>query len=262
MFTYFFRLCSAMAFQVGSTVNNRRHMELLTNASHVGFNTNTAVPPVGSNTNTHFNLKQKGQGTFNYANRLVNAGSHVRNSSIARYYNNRNYNSNRYAAQQGRRSPPEQCKICSFKQPKNKRPVFHRHHSAREIRRLAGAEGNMKEFNCDTCGTVSGEKKTRGRVHAIGQDARLNICISSSTLHNFWLDPSYEGDDVHIDWVTCPGAKIQDLADIWKVEYGKERRPMDILVVGGLNNCKLEDKDMISEYQARYTQQHWRFKGP
>jgi len=110
---------------------------------------------------------------------------------------------------------------------------------------LAGAEGNAKKYSCDTCGTISGEKKTRGKVHAIGQDARLSICISSSTLHNFWLDSSYEGHDVHIDWVTCPGAKIQDLAEIWKVEYGKEERPMDILVVGGLNNCKLEDKETI-----------------
>ena len=64
---------------------------------------------------------------------------------------------------------------------------------------------------------------------------RLKIVLSSSTLHNFWLE-GYEGDIDHVDWSTSPGATIQTLLHMWRSDYRNEKKPMDVLVIGGLNN--------------------------
>ena len=42
----------------------------------------------------------------------------------------------------------------------------------------------------------------------------------------------------HVDFLTSPGARIENLREMWRIEYGEERRGCDILVVAGLNNMK------------------------
>ena len=66
-------------------------------------------------------------------------------------------------------------------------------------------------------------------------------------MHDFWHSGGYEGDQIHIDWVTIPGAKIQDLQHAWRRDYRHEKRPMDVLVVGGLNNVRNESTSKIME---------------
>ena len=68
----------------------------------------------------------------------------------------------------------------------------------------------------------------------------LNICLSSSTLHDFH-HPREEGvscppDSSHVDWITIPGAKIEDLLYAWRLDYHREPRPMRVLLVAGLND--------------------------
>ena len=46
----------------------------------------------------------------------------------------------------------------------------------------------------------------------------------------------YEGDEDHRDYVTIPGAKIVQLHDAFVIEYGKERRGIDVVLVAGLND--------------------------
>jgi hypothetical protein len=46
----------------------------------------------------------------------------------------------------------------------------------------------------------------------------------------------YEGDINHIEYITIPGAQVLDLLEAWKIDYYKESRAMDIIVVAGLNN--------------------------
>ena len=41
---------------------------------------------------------------------------------------------------------------------------------------------------------------------------------------------------MHIDWVTIPGAVLADLIQAWKIDYKRERTPMRVLVVAGLND--------------------------
>ena len=81
---------------------------------------------------------------------------------------------------------------------------------------------------------------------------RLCICLSSSTLNEFWME-GYTGDLIHVDWVTSPGAKIEDLLHMWKADYKDEKKPMDLLLVCGLNNILKEDDSstIISKFEIR-----------
>ena len=76
--------------------------------------------------------------------------------------------------------------------------------------------------------------------HPAKLDYGLNICVSTSQLHNFH-QPRDEGvvcppDSSHVDWLTIPGAQIENLAYAWWLDYSREPRPMRILLVAGLND--------------------------
>ena len=121
--------------------------------------------------------------------------------------------------------------------------VHHRHFSAKELRRLAGVKNREEEYLCPTCG----QDGVPGKMHFPYPTDRLKVCVSSSTLHEYWRHGNYAGDTVHIDYCTIPGAKIQDLALAWRADYRHEKRPMDVVCVAGLNNIKLESEDRIME---------------
>ena len=57
------------------------------------------------------------------------------------------------------------------------------------------------------------------------------------------MDAGYKGDVVHIDWLTSPGATIQSLEYMFRLDYHHETRPMDILLVAGLNNVLRGEND-------------------
>ena len=126
------------------------------------------------------------------------------------------------------------CKICSYKQssPDRPAPVYHRHHSAKQVRIFQGVE--YKEDNLDYfCPTCQESHKNR-------MPYGLNICLSTSQLHEFH-HPREEGvtcppDTSHVDWVTIPGGTIADLLLAWKIDYHREWRPMRVLLVAGLND--------------------------
>ena len=129
---------------------------------------------------------------------------------------------------------PPSCRICSFRQPEPlpKVTVCHRHSSARQVRILQNVEYEKDNLNylCPSC-QVS---------HLARLPYGLNICISSSQLHEFHL-PREEGvvcppDSMHVDWVTIPGATLNELEFAWSVDYHHQTRPMRILLVAGLND--------------------------
>ena len=96
-------------------------------------------------------------------------------------------------------------------------------------------------YRCSTCG----DDGTPGKMHAAGGEARIKVAISSSMLHEFWLQEGYAGDSAHIDWITSPGGTLQSLQNMWQQEYGTETRPQDILVIAGLNNIKQKSVAVI-----------------
>ena len=74
------------------------------------------------------------------------------------------------------------------------------------------------------------------------EEKRLRIVLSSSTLHNFWSE-GYEGDLLHVDWSTSLGVTIQDLLLMWRADYWNEKKPMDLLIIGGLKNILRGDDE-------------------
>ena len=130
--------------------------------------------------------------------------------------------------------PPQQCNICSFRQPKpmTPRPVFHRHFSSTEIRITQGVEWSTtnRPYMCPTCEEFHPSRLSYG----------LNVCLGDSQLHEFHLpqDPSVKcrPDSLHVDWITIPGATIPTLDMAWQVDYAKYNRPMRVLLVAGIND--------------------------
>lgn len=102
------------------------------------------------------------------------------------------------------------------------------------MRRAAGVDSSETPFWCGTC--KADNTDTLGKTHQVKFSERLKIAISSSTLHEFWLRAGYKGDVVHIDWLTSPGATIQALHEMWKLDYAKEKRGQDLVIIAGLNN--------------------------
>lgn len=154
-------------------------------------------------------------------------------------------------ASAGRRGPPQLCRICSHKQlpPQTPKAVIHHHFSSKELRRTAGIVNSGEVYLCPTCE----ENGTPGKKHEANTEDRIKVALSSSTLHEFWMDGQYSGDSIHIDWVTSPGATIQSLRTMWRHDYGDERKPQDIVVIAGLNNIKNEDADKIMKRIKDFT---------
>ena len=137
------------------------------------------------------------------------------------------------------------CNICSYRQEEGRlRPLYHLHHSAKEVRMMAGVEYSLgnRNYMCPTCMCM----------HLAITDNGLNVCLSDSQLHNFHLprDPrvTSPADPVHIDWVTISGGTIADLTHAFKVDYRKQARPMRVFIAAGLNDVlKGATRDTVVE---------------
>ena len=143
------------------------------------------------------------------------------------------------------------CMLCSYRQfpPDSPVAIYHRHRSAREVRSLQGAEyaaGN-RSYLCPTCQTT----------HKAEMPYGLDVCVSTSTLHEHY-QPREPGvicppDSSHVDWLTIPGAKIEDLLLAWRLDYERSRMPMRVLLVAGLNDlAKGGDYDSITTEMKRF----------
>ena len=129
---------------------------------------------------------------------------------------------------------PPMCNICSYRQlpPRPSIALRHRHFSAREMRILQGVEFAIrnKMYLCPTCMVH----------HPARPDYGLNVCLSASQLHEFHRprEPNVTcpPDQLHVDWLTIPGATISTLEYAWTLDYAKQQRPMRILLSAGLND--------------------------
>ena len=128
----------------------------------------------------------------------------------------------------------QKCLICSHKQldPLDRITIHHKHFSSKFVRSFYGKKTTT--YFCPTCKCMHAKSSTV-------QSSRVKICISSSTLHEFWAPRGssaavYEGDTIHTEYITIPGAQVLDLMEAWKIDYYDESRPMDIIIVAGLNN--------------------------
>ena len=107
-----------------------------------------------------------------------------------------------------------------------------------------GVEATNAPFFCPSCKSS----------HLPYPKERTKIVISDSTLHNFFAPPTpttrdYEGDTLHTDYVTIPGAQLETLFHAFKLEYASHPRPMDIFIVGGYN-------DLVRKNSREYIMWH------
>ena len=126
-----------------------------------------------------------------------------------------------------------ECSICSFLQ--NNAPVYHRHFSSLYHRQISGAEDSPEPYHCPSC----------MRTHEPYHGPRLKIAVTDSTLHQFYAPPGhtgaeqYQGDNVHVDYLTIASAEIRTLMDAFKLEYldfPPTSKPMDVVVIAGYEN--------------------------
>ena len=133
----------------------------------------------------------------------------------------------------GNNSKATDCRVCMerFGARRN-----HRHHSTVWFRQSA-ERLHGPTINCPSCkvmhpATLPGD--------------RVIILFTSSTLHNVTAN-----DEVrlpfHMDIESICGAKISDLFQAWKTGYKDEKRPQDLVIVGGLNDVPSTTPDGFSK---------------
>ena len=149
------------------------------------------------------------------------------------------------------RSQNSECSICSFTQkyPIQKIPVHHSHFSSVNLRELQDVETNRKESYCLSCKSL----------HAPYADERLKVLISDSTLHEFFAPRNYtatvyEGDRIHIDYVTILNGTLPELLHAFRLDYESVPRPkpLDVCLVAGY-------ADLYQEHSREYIWRGFRY---
>jgi hypothetical protein len=121
------------------------------------------------------------------------------------------------------------CKVCK---PLSAIPMRHYHHSTKYFHNtlLARNEGLV---NCPTC-------KVEHLIHQ--WEERVTVIMSTSSLHNCFLYESVK-PEFHVNIESISGGTIDMLRASWVQLYWEESRPMNVIVVAGLNdvpNCDYE----------------------
>ena len=130
------------------------------------------------------------------------------------------------------------CHICSeatssvMSKQKN---IYHRHVSSIS-QRAASPLDHFGQYVCTTCKTV---------VHPAKMGHRIPVVISASIMNNWqgWRGTpgAYEGDPLHLDYITIPGATIEQLQHAFEAQYNGCKQPLDVIIVAGYNNI-LQDQ--------------------
>ena len=97
------------------------------------------------------------------------------------------------------------------------------------ITSLLDSDGN---YDCTSCASSP---------HSSLCGIRYPVLANTSTLHNWQenrVDPSksYLGNTFHVDSISIPGGILRDVRHAVYSEYGEVNRPVDLLVVAGLND--------------------------
>ena len=152
------------------------------------------------------------------------------------------------------RSEPRRCYICSYTQPypDAQIPIYHRHFSSLRLRELIGVEDMTKPYQCPSCKSH----------HQPYPNDRIKIVVSDSTLHQFFAPPGYtatlqyQGDVMHCDYISIPGATIDTLSQAFRLDYVEKihSRPLDVVLVAGYNDIVIgRSRESIMDSFLRFT---------
>ena len=127
----------------------------------------------------------------------------------------------------------DRCNICSYTQsyPAEKVAIYHRHFNSVNVREILDVENSETAYHyCPSC-------KSRHRSYPY---ERIKVAVSDSTLHEFFslnthTSAVYEGDLLHVDYVTIDGGTIPDLLHAFRLEYEakKKTKPLDVVLIAG-----------------------------
>ena len=114
------------------------------------------------------------------------------------------------------------CRICY--NPVAGDHYYHPHIST-QTQRIFAEEANQDRFFCIIC----------KQQEVVKSPSRRKVVISSSTLANFYLDPSYKCEN-HFDVEILVGGKFRDGCRAWRRVYEHLSEPGDIILAMGINN--------------------------
>ena len=129
----------------------------------------------------------------------------------------------------GRKPYCDVCSVYSTWIKEKPTPVYHVHNSSKQNRLRMMLDG-YGQYHCNTC-EIS--------PHPYESGKRTAIYISSSTLNNWhgdYMGNIYKGDPFHLDYITVPGATIEELHQAFACEYQNYWHSMDVVLCAGLNN--------------------------
>lgn len=104
----------------------------------------------------------------------------------------------------------------------------------------------MGIYNCPTC----------ARSHPPETQGYLSVCVGASTLHEFWVpmegSVNFSGGEHHVDYISLPGATIQEMRLAFLAEYGESDSPLNVLCIPGYNDLLrgAEVQDILQEIEV------------
>ena len=102
---------------------------------------------------------------------------------------------------------------------------YHKHFSSRAAR--LDCQG---VYDCPTC----------NRSHSPRIGGSLSVCVCASTLHEFWApwdeSVTFTGCNHHVDYMSLPGATIQEMRSAFFAEYGDACCGLNVLLIPGYND--------------------------
>lgn len=126
------------------------------------------------------------------------------------------------------------CDTCSRKQiiGYTTENVRHDHFSSKILTDQANEIDTGSSYFCRAC----------NKAHVkFNNSSRRKICVTSVILLEDRQSTVVEigsGEVSHVDWICIPGARINTLTEAWEIEYINEKKPMDVILIGGLENVK------------------------
>ena len=131
------------------------------------------------------------------------------------------------------------CFVC---RPWSRKPLYHRHFSTKYFY-ATQLNQNVENVECRTC----------KHIHQIEreEEKRVIVILSTSTLHNTFLNDAVKSP-VHVNLETICGGTIDMLRENWIYQYSQETKPMDIIVVAGLNDLTTLSEEEFVEKIATF----------
>ena len=173
---------------------------------------------------------------------------YLRPSGLTDRHHGRRYQSHQLEHQLGH-PPPHvqaasqegsgQCQICSNTQPYPSQhyPVFHQHYSSQHLREILNVEVSGDDYHCPSC-------RDRHKPFENSSDDRIKVVVSD-ILHQVFATPGYRGDRFHMDYVTIKGGYLPDLLHAFRLDYSRQTRPIDVVLVAGYS-------DLLYGYNREY----------